>query len=571
MPLRISSLNTLGGHTVQLGHLTVLVGPNNCGKSQTLRDIRDYVLTGSVSKLTILEELAIELPSTEEILKNVSLLPHQSPGHRRIIGVASDLRNRHEFAPHDNWVSEFLESAINPNRTPELLRNMGAFLVAHLDAESRFQLAAPTESFDTRTESPSNALQQFFVQGSDGIKELRGAFKEAFNVDIALDWAAMRRLYLKVGKDFGAIPDSREELDKLLRDANPLADQGDGYKSFAGVAIAMLTFSERVLLLDEPEAFLHPAQARALGRWLAVQAKKRSAQVIVASHSADLLWGIVSANCDATVIRLNRSDVGTTYHVIKPEATSELVQSPLLSSQPVLDALFHRGVIVCEGDPDRAIYQTIAHNVIEGSNGGEFLFIHSNGKDAMKKPIQLLRDAGAPVCAITDIDVLNSPKTLADIVISLTSEEPSATICDLQAKVATTVEQVSQEKLLESLMSLVSEWVSKTHTDLRQARRSLVAIARQGSKWDVVKSRGIDCFEGEVRHSLNELLDNLSKIGLFVVPCGELESWIKLGFAKGQKWNRGALEQVNEGKCPEELAKFIKGAIEFLCRQEGSK
>jgi hypothetical protein len=33
----------------------VLVRPNNCGKSQALRDIRDYVATGSTSHLAILD------------------------------------------------------------------------------------------------------------------------------------------------------------------------------------------------------------------------------------------------------------------------------------------------------------------------------------------------------------------------------------------------------------------------------------------------------------------------------------------------------------------------------------
>ncbi len=129
-------------------------------------------------------------------------------------------------------------------------------------------------------------------------------------MDIALDWAAMRRLYLKVGPAFGSIPEARTELDALLRDAPELSVQGDGYKSFAGVVLAMLTFPNRLLLLDEPEAFLHPAQARVLGRWLAAHAKTRTAQMIVASHSADFLWGIVSANAGATVIRLNRSGAG---------------------------------------------------------------------------------------------------------------------------------------------------------------------------------------------------------------------------------------------------------------------
>ena len=139
-------------------------------------------------------------------------------------------------------------------------------------------------------------MQAFFAGGELPLAELRTAFKDAFGIDIALDWATMKRWYLMVGSDFGAIPNDRLALAGLLKDARPLDLQGDGYRSFAGVVLAMLTFADRLLLLDEPDAFLHPAQARALGRWLATHAKKISAQVLLATHSADFLWGVISAN-----------------------------------------------------------------------------------------------------------------------------------------------------------------------------------------------------------------------------------------------------------------------------------
>jgi hypothetical protein len=42
------------------------------------------------------------------------------------------------------------------------------------------------------------------------------------------------------------------------------------------------------------------------------------------------------------------------------ENISKILNSPLLSSQPVLESIFHRGVAVCEGDSDRVVYQTFA-------------------------------------------------------------------------------------------------------------------------------------------------------------------------------------------------------------------
>lgn len=562
MPLRVRSIAPRGGDSISINNFSVLVGSNNCGKSQTLRDIREYITSGVTDRLKILERIELELPGEEEALSNLRLLPHPSPGHTRYLGVACDLQNRHEFGPPNDWVKA--QFAQMPVTQRHLLANMGQYWVAHLDAEGRFRIAAPAESYDTRRESPANAMQAFFDEGRSALDELRVAFREAFGMDIALDWAAMRQLYLKVGRDFGNIPDGREELDRLLRDSEDLASQGDGFRSFAGVALAMLTFPSRLLLLDEPEAFLHPAQARVLGRWLAWYSKKRAAQVIVASHSADFLWGIVSADADASIIRLNRSADGTRFHAVPAETIRGLAQSPLLSSQPVLDSLFHRGVAVCEGDPDRAIYQTIAHALPPESSSESVLFIHSNGKDSIKTPVDLLRKAGAPVCAVVDFDVLNSERVLSEIITALTGKPPEQSVLELREKISRYVESKPETELLNELLEGVKAWQAKTHDDIRTARRLLVASARQGAKWDPIKQTGTEGFAGDCRADVVALLSALQAIGLFVVPCGQLESWIKLPLSKGQKWNRAVLELLHQRKGPAPLNDFVEAIVQYL-------
>ena len=564
MPLKLNSLTPKSGGVLALGNLTVLVGPNNAGKSQTLRDIRDYVVTGSTQQLTIVDRLEVVLPAQTEGTAGLSILPHTSPGHTRILGVASDLQSRHEFAPHGPWLDQHFASVQQPNNRSELLRNMGQYWCAFLDAESRFKLAAPAESYDTRNETPSNALQAFFSGGAPVVEELRKAFKDTFSMDIALDWAAMRRLYLKVGAEFGTIPDTRTQLDALLKDAHQLSEQGDGYKSFAGIALAVLAFRNRLLMIDEPEAFLHPAQTRALGRWIARKAKDRAAQVILASHSADFLLGVISADPDATVIRLNRSAQGTTFHKIPPATTGGLINSPLLSSQPVLDALFHKGVVVCEGDPDRAVYQTVMHQFLRSEGGEEVLLIHSNGKDAAKGPIEMLRSSGTPVCAIVDIDVLNSAATLNEIITALSGLPVDARVTALRDSVATVVENARQGDLLTALKEAVRKWLETEYTDLRRARKGLAASAKVKSRWDAVKRRGVEFFDGADRTTVDDLLRLLDEAGLFVVPRGELEGWMRLGIGKGPLWNRAALEQLHTGVCPDDLNAFMHRVLKFL-------
>jgi hypothetical protein len=89
-----------------------------------------------------------------------------------MFGVKYDLQSRSELVLTDNWVHTNYDS---DNRS-ELLRHLGSFWVAHLDAESRFRLASPTECYDVRRESPGNALQAFFAGGKPFLDELRKAF-----------------------------------------------------------------------------------------------------------------------------------------------------------------------------------------------------------------------------------------------------------------------------------------------------------------------------------------------------------------------------------------------------------
>jgi ABC-type cobalamin/Fe3+-siderophores transport system ATPase subunit len=564
VPLKLRAVTDSSGAMHQLGKFTILVGPNNCGKSQTLRDIRDYITTGSNKRLVVLRDADVEVPEVSEIASGIHVSPHQSPGHTHLRGVSFDLRSVHEFAPSENWLEKQVASAKKSLESrSQLLQHIGNYLVAHLDAESRFILASRTSSYDTRREWPSNALQAFFSRRSEVLPELRTAFREAFDMDIALDWAAMKTLSFKVGRDFGTIPETLSDLDLLLSDKQELAAQGDGYRSFAGVVLAMLTFPDRLLLLDEPEAFLHPAQARALGRWLAKYAAKRSAQVILATHSAEFLWGAVSANRDTAVVRLNRSETTTSFHFVSSSTVAGLAQSPLLSSQPVLDALFQRGVCVCEGDPDRAIYQAVAHIGPGAERGAEVLFIHTNGKDAIDAPVKLLREAGTPVCAIVDIDILNSEDVFMNIVNSL-SDLDTSELRNTLTKIASLVEATSREDLLNNLKAAVTDWQKVTYTDLRRARRALVAAAKGASKWDAVKKKGLDFFPGPTRSTVEEFLKGCTAHGMFVVPRGELEGWLRVGVAKGRTWNRRALEQLYSSGPPPELQEFVQKVVQYL-------
>lgn len=562
MPLKFVSATNHNNEEIAFGSITVLVGPNNSGKSQSLRDLRDFVLGGPENALTLFKSINVTMPSQEEFRNHFHVLPNKhSLTNEDIVGIDESLVKNHNTSGQVDWSKQIIEST-NPKFQRQTL---GRFLISHLHAETRFQLTAPQEAYDLETESPKHALQEFFRRRLEVQLQLRKSFTEAFERDIALDWTAMKRWYFKVGSAFGELSESLDGLKQQLLAAKQLKEQGDGYQSFAGIVMAAIIFPDRPLLLDEPEAFLHPKQARVLGRILGQLSIDRPAQIIVSTHSSEFMWGVVSGNDNADILRLNRTGDTTHYTQVPASTVKALIRTPLLSSQPVLDSLFHTGVVVCEGDPDRAVYQFVAHRTLGGSGGEDLLFIHTNGKGAADTPVELLKGAGAPVAVIVDIDILNARSPLDKVVKALTGADISGELEERRAEIGKWVLQMPEDQFLKQLLDGVNAWISSTHTDARSSRKRLEATLKATtSKWDVVKRQGISYFTGDQRIKVESLIEDLAKIGVFVVPCGELEQWIDTGASKGKEWNRKALEKLQNEGCPKELGAFVQRVIDFV-------
>jgi ABC-type branched-subunit amino acid transport system ATPase component len=148
MPLKLNGMTPKGGSALTLGKLTVLVGPNNAGKSQTLRDLRDFITTSSNQKLTILGGADLESPGRDEAVREISQRPHSNPSLISFQGVGTNLQRRDESVVHEGWLDQQYAQSSNSNFGKSLLESLGKFWCAFLDAEGRFALAASTDSYD---------------------------------------------------------------------------------------------------------------------------------------------------------------------------------------------------------------------------------------------------------------------------------------------------------------------------------------------------------------------------------------------------------------------------------------
>lgn len=141
---------------------------------------------------------------------------------------------------------------------------------------------------------------------------------------------------------------------KRLRDQNlPLTAQGDGMRSFATVILRTLApAAMSIILLDEPEAFLHPPQARLLGELIAKE-RPIGRQLFIATHSQDVLQGLLNVAPDnLRIIRLQRSGVVNKVKELDKYLTKKISADPIMRFSSVLSGVFHKRVIVCESDSD---------------------------------------------------------------------------------------------------------------------------------------------------------------------------------------------------------------------------
>ncbi len=560
--MQIETIKIKSGQIIKLNKISVLVGANNVGKSQTLRDIQQRMQIGLASKPVLLEEINFKKPENYEDLF-LGLLVKDSThsiGNKVLSGINTNLTQLEsfEFSP-ENFKYHFNQE----DNIDFVLGNLSKFKVSHLDASSRLQLVKTTSSFNPDTESPQNIIQNLFNHPENETL-LKRAFNQAFNMDIMLDYSGLKDFCLRVAKSFPEIPEDPRKAYLVTKHFNIIDNQGDGFRSFVGIILSILFSKDRIVLLDEPEAFLHPAQARFLGKWIADNSELLDGQLLFATHNANFLNGILSSNKYVDIYRLNRNDDDTIYNLIPPDATAKLAKSPMLSSQRILESIFHKGVIVCEADADRTVYQAVASLV---HNNQEVLFVHSHNKQTLKDVASLLIDAKIPVVVVSDIDLLNDENDFKQLIETLSGAKISSEMLGRREKIAEVINKIPDKEALDTLRENLKELLGQLENNEHSfdgAKGAINRIRSEITKWKSPKNNGIEGFPSEIQELVKDLIIELKGINLFIVPVGELEGWMKLGTTRKNKWIILALDEIFDNNSSELLKAFVKELIEKI-------
>jgi len=192
----------------------------------------------------------------------------------------------------------------------------------------------------------------------------------------------------------------------------------------------------------------------------------------------------------------------------------ELMRNPLLRSTGVLTGLFYEFVVVTESDADRAFYQEVNERLLRCKPEWGIpncLFINAQNKQTVQTIIRPLRKLGIPAAGIVDVDVLKEGGT-------------------------------TWTKLLES-----AHVPPISHQSLATLRVAVMR-AMEGTGRDMKRDGGVSILQGAEQEAARNLLDQLTGYGVFVVPGGELESWLNALGAPGHgpSWLINVFETMGE-------------------------
>ena len=514
--------------------IVVLVGPNNAGKSVALNELELHI--GPAIKQTVINSVLLRKNGTVDQLREF-LIQHG----RKIRREGYDHYSGFRFNISDQHINGWWKSNIAQFRT---------IFCMNITTESRIIDSNQQPSIPILDQPPTHPIHVLYAD--DRVeKRISSYFRRAFGKGLIVFHAGGSQWPLLVGNRPKRKP--KEELtsasynERLRASTVPLSEQGDGMRSFASVILHMLVpNTQSVLLLDEPEAFLHPPQARLLGEFIAKE-KPSHAQLFIATHSPDVLQGLLDVAPEhLRVLRIQREGAVNRVKELDKARAKTISVDPLMKYSGVMSGVFHQRVIICESEADSMFYSAVLDLPdVRGKQQPDVLFIHAGGKHRLAALVETLRALDVTVDVIADMDVLNDEEVLKRIVISLGGNWSAIQAQARPLKMA--IEQhkpwLNSSEVAKGIREVLKK-APKSGEFPRNLKANINDIFRKASPWDAIKAAGNAAIPtGQPTRQYQKLQKLCNRFGLWIVPVGELEGFCKSEGGHGPRWVQQVIEK----------------------------
>lgn len=511
LKIRFGAVPTAPSLTLAEPGITVFIGPNNSGKSQALREIQHWAhgaQGGVIIESIITNDLS---QNAQKIVEN--LIAEAGLSH----DIDSDFnfniqRANTTYGLSKNSILGILKSNGSQTHRPLMMPSI------LLDGTTRLTL---THSRALGSLLPPTSTAARLIVNDKARRKLQKIFFEALNKYLIIDGSTnpgQASFKLSIEKPSPAVERSfTDEAIEYFKKAHPIESMSDGIKAFGGILIELFAGDPTILIIDEPEAFLHPSLAFSLGREIC-RPNDESIQknVFVATHSAAFLMGCIQSGSHLNIVRLTHADGVSTARMLSAADLSVLMRNPLMRSTSAIEALFYDYVIVTEGDVDRAFYDEINQRLTSENDPRGIincLFLRAQNKQTVADIVKPLRALGIPAVGIVDVDIYaEGGQVWSKFVSSAGMDEATA-------------------HGSSALRGKVNEAFKAT------------GVAKPKEKG------GVGILDAQNRQGADSLFDLLAEYGMFVVRHGEVEDWLPIeprSSVHGPEWLIKTFEMMGE-------------------------
>lgn len=478
------------------GRVTVFVGPNNGGKSSALRDISNEFAFNRTHEKYVISNIKITNITKERAYKYISkfLIPEvdEKPEHR--ISMRKNIGRQEVNITFliDHLLDQFNNGRLTGGREREYIsQHLLSIFLLNLTGENRLALVSQSQA-QRLTDPPQTTIAALFQD--DILRHaLSDIIYDSFQMHLVIDATEMGSFAYALSEKRPPAEIERaftDEAIEFFRNSHPLSAASDGTKAFIGVLAEVMAGDVEVLVIDEPEAFLHPGLAYTLGRQIGLRIGAEK-QLFAATHSPHFLMGCLSSGVPIDVVRLTHRSGKGTAQLLHAARLSQMMNDPLLRSVGVVSALFYESAVVVEADADRAFYEEINNrlNLYSPPSVRHATFLNAHNKQTASEIVAELRKIGVPSALVVDIDWIKE----------------DGQVCTKYFNAAGIPEGLRQG--LRSTRQNVRTYLNAANPDYK----------RQG---------GIDLLTGDELATAVSFFDMMENYGLFTVRAGELESWL---------------------------------------------
>lgn len=544
--------------------IVVFVGANNVGKSRALKDIKNDIFESS-SKKVIVDEIEYQDTNFEEI------------------NMRNYFKNNFELGPNGYDIAVDVNYTLNYNEhnfqnVKSGDKNFYKVLFSFLSTESRLNMTAPI-SYSFINDKLSFGIMRKLERDKKNITTLNDILFSCFGKKIDISEELWQNAISKLYK-FG----TKDEIDKsvsadtrearcLLESLENLNDQGDGIRSAVAILASLITTTHSLYLIDEPETFLHPPQARNLGRNIVDLSQNK--QCFISTHNIDLLRGMLEKDyARIKIIKINRTDNVNEFHILDNNSIKVVSDDKNLKYSNILNGLFYNTVVLCENESDCKFYSALLEK-IDGDCYQNTLFCAVGGKDQFKIIIPLLNKLKINFLVIADLDLINNRDKLKDLINSIEDNkynQISSIHNDfLNLFESGTDNQVKKQSAIkEEILSFITDapyMSAETASKIRQALKNI-------SHLKLLKNCGKSCLPaGECVQKYNQIINFLNESNIFVVECGEIERFITEIDGHGSLWVEEVFKKYPTFDEPEysNAKEFIKKVFKIGMLEDGEK